>query len=142
MCEFLIFLPRWWDHILAIKQWLSIFFFKMLQLSIYPVFLLFYFMTVFFIGHDNKIIHLFIQRKKVMELNYWDRKSVFPLLAVFWNVVAFLFLFSSVFKMIFIFSITAGVQGSVHFLLYSNVTQSHMHVYILFLPWSGSIMSD
>ena len=34
--------------------------------------------------------------------------------------------------MIFIFSIIAGLQCSVNFLLYSKVTQSHIHVYILF----------
>lgn len=30
------------------------------------------------------------------------------------------------------FFILAGVQCSVHFLLYSKATQSHMHIYILF----------
>ena len=34
--------------------------------------------------------------------------------------------------MIFIFSIIADLQCSVSFLLHSNVTQSHVHVYILF----------
>ena len=34
--------------------------------------------------------------------------------------------------MIFIFSIIAGLQCSVNFLLYSKVTQSHIHEYILF----------
>ena len=34
--------------------------------------------------------------------------------------------------MIFIFSIIAGSQCSVNFLLYSKVAQSHGHVYILF----------
>ena len=34
--------------------------------------------------------------------------------------------------MIFIFSIVAGLQCSVNFLLYSKVTQAHIHVYILF----------
>ena len=34
--------------------------------------------------------------------------------------------------MIFIFSIIAGLQHSVNFLLHSKVTQSHIHVYILF----------
>ena len=40
------------------------------------------------------------------------------------------------FKMIFIFSIMAGLQCSLNFLLYSKVTQSHIHVYILFLTLS------
>ena len=35
------------------------------------------------------------------------------------------------FIMIFIFSIVAGLQYSVNFLLYSKVTQLHIHVYIL-----------
>ena len=34
--------------------------------------------------------------------------------------------------MIFIFSLIAGLQGSVNFLLYSKVTQARTHVYILF----------
>ena len=34
------------------------------------------------------------------------------------------------FIMIFIFSIIVGLQGSVNFLLYSKVTQSHTHIYI------------
>ena len=34
--------------------------------------------------------------------------------------------------MIFIFSIIASLQCSVNFLLYSKVTQLHMHVYLLF----------
>ena len=36
------------------------------------------------------------------------------------------------FIMIFIFFVTAGLQCSVNFLLQSKVTQSHIHVYILF----------
>jgi len=44
----------------------------------------------------------------------------------------FYFLFFGVFIMIFIFSIIASLQCSVNFLLYSKVTQSHIHVYILF----------
>ena len=36
------------------------------------------------------------------------------------------------FIMIFIFSIIASLQCSVHFLLFSKGTQSHIHVYILF----------
>ena len=36
------------------------------------------------------------------------------------------------FFMIFIFSIIAGLQCSVSFLLYSKVTQSHIHIYIPF----------
>ena len=46
----------------------------------------------------------------------------------------FLF-FISFFKMIFIFSIKAGLPCSVHFLLYSEGTPSHTHVYILFLTF-------
>ena len=34
--------------------------------------------------------------------------------------------------MIFTFSIIAGLQCSVNFLLYSKVTQLHIHIYILF----------
>ena len=34
--------------------------------------------------------------------------------------------------MIFIFSIIAGLQCSVNFLMYSKVTHSHIHIYILF----------
>ena len=37
------------------------------------------------------------------------------------------------FLMIFIFSAVAGLQGSADFPLYSKVTQSHIHVHILFL---------
>uniref|UniRef100_A0A8W4FNZ0 Uncharacterized protein n=1 Tax=Sus scrofa TaxID=9823 RepID=A0A8W4FNZ0_PIG len=36
------------------------------------------------------------------------------------------------FIMIFIFSIIAGLQCSANFLLYSKVTQSHIHAYVLF----------
>ena len=43
----------------------------------------------------------------------------------------FLFLLFA-FVMIFIFSIIPGLQCSVNFLLHSKVTQSHIHVYILF----------
>ena len=46
------------------------------------------------------------------------------------------------FLMIFIFSIISGLQSSVNFLLYSRVTQSHMHIYILFLTLSCYIISD
>ena len=41
------------------------------------------------------------------------------------------FFFFFLFIMIF-FAIIAGLQCSVNFLLYSKVTQSHIHVYILF----------
>ena len=34
--------------------------------------------------------------------------------------------------MIFIFAIIADLQCSVNFLLYSNLTQLHIHVYIIF----------
>ena len=44
--------------------------------------------------------------------------------------------------MIFIFSIIAGLQCSVNFLLYSKLAQSHSHIYILFLTLSCSIISD
>ena len=37
------------------------------------------------------------------------------------------------FLMIFIFSIIVGLQCSVNFLLYSKVTRSHIHIYIIFL---------
>ena len=46
------------------------------------------------------------------------------------------------FLMIFIFSIIVGIQCSINFLLYSKVTQSHMHLYILFLTLSCSTTSD
>jgi len=42
--------------------------------------------------------------------------------------------------MIFIFSIIAGLQCSVNFLLYSKVTQSHVHIYILFLTLSSIML--
>ena len=42
----------------------------------------------------------------------------------------------------FIFSIIAGFQRSVNFLLYSKMTQSHIHIYIFFLTLSCSIISD
>ena len=42
-----------------------------------------------------------------------------------------------IFLMIFIFSVLAGLQCSVNFLLYSKVTQSHIQVYILFLTLSS-----
>ena len=41
--------------------------------------------------------------------------------------------------MIFIFSIIAGLQCSVNFLLYRKVTQSHTHRYILFLTLSSIV---
>ena len=44
------------------------------------------------------------------------------------------------FFMIFIVSVIAGLQCSVNFLLYSKVTQSHIHIYILFLTLSCSII--
>ena len=45
------------------------------------------------------------------------------------------------FLMFFIFSIIAGLQRSVSFLLYIKVTQSYTHIYILFLTLS-SIIGD
>ena len=42
--------------------------------------------------------------------------------------------------MIFIFSIIVCLQCSVNFLLYSKVTQSHIHIYILFLTLSSIIL--
>ena len=53
-------------------------------------------------------------------LSCWDRKPV----------TEYSFFFS--FIMIFIFSIIAGLQCSVNFLLYSMVTQLHIRVYMLF----------
>ena len=49
-----------------------------------------------------------------------------------------------VFLMIFIFSVIVGLHCSVNFLLYSKVTQSHIHVYILFVQYPPlcSITSD
>ena len=43
-----------------------------------------------------------------------------------------LLLFIFYFIMIFVFSIIAGLQCSVNFLLYDKVIQSHIHIYILF----------
>ena len=40
----------------------------------------------------------------------------------------------------FCFSIIAGLQCSVSFRLYSKVTQSHIHIYILFLPLSSIML--
>ena len=37
------------------------------------------------------------------------------------------------FSIIFVFTIIVGLQCSVNFLLHSKVTQSHIHIYILFL---------
>ena len=42
--------------------------------------------------------------------------------------------------MIFIVYIIAGSQCSVNFLLYSKVTQSHMHIHILFLTLSSVML--
>ena len=47
--------------------------------------------------------------------------------------------FLSFFKMMFIFSIIAGLQCSVNFLPYSKVTQSYIHAHILFLTLSSII---
>ena len=44
------------------------------------------------------------------------------------------------FKMIFIFSIIVGLQCSVNLLLYSKVTQSHIHTCILFLTLSSIML--
>ena len=41
---------------------------------------------------------------------------------------------------ILIFSIIAGLQCSVNFLLYSKVTQSHIHIYILFITLSSIML--
>ena len=43
--------------------------------------------------------------------------------------------------MIFIFSLIADFQRSVNVLLYSKVTQSHIHIYILFLTFLSSSIS-
>ena len=49
----------------------------------------------------------------------------------------------SFFITIFIFFITAGLQCSVNFLLYSRVAQEHTRIHrFFFLPWSGSIICD
>ena len=42
--------------------------------------------------------------------------------------------------MIFIFSIIAGLQCSVNFLLYGKVTQSHIHIHILFISLFSSML--
>ena len=42
--------------------------------------------------------------------------------------------------MIFIFSIIVGLLHSVNFILYSKVTQSHIHIYILFLTLSSIVL--
>ena len=44
------------------------------------------------------------------------------------------------FLMIFIFSIIVGLQCSVSFLQYSKVTQSYIHIYILFLTLSSIML--
>ena len=38
------------------------------------------------------------------------------------------------------FSIIVGLECSVNFLLYSKVTQSHTHIYILFLTFSSILL--
>ena len=50
-----------------------------------------------------------------------------------WNMSFFVLCFVNVFFLIFIFSISAGLQCSLNFLLYSRVTQSHIHIHIPFL---------
>ena len=50
------------------------------------------------------------------------------------NLIHFIF-----FLIIFIFSIIVGLQCSVNFLLYSQVTLSHIHIYILFLTLSSTM---
>ena len=54
-----------------------------------------------------------------------------------WYTSSSSFLF---FLMIFIFSIKAGLQCSVSFLLYSKETQSHIHICILFLTLSSIML--
>ena len=54
----------------------------------------------------------------------------------FFQAKRMIFIFKDI-LMIFIFSITVGLQGSVNFLLYSKVTQAHIHIYILFLTLSS-----
>ena len=49
-----------------------------------------------------------------------------------------MFNFFLFFKWFLLFSIIAGLQCSVNFLLYSKMTQSHIHIYVLFL--TSSIM--
>ena len=51
--------------------------------------------------------------------------------------------------MIFVFSIIAGLQCSINFLLYNMVTQLHIHVYIIFShiimlhhKWPDIVSSD
>ena len=41
---------------------------------------------------------------------------------------------------VFVFSIIAGSQHSVNVLLYSQVTQSHIHIYVLFLTLSSILL--
>ena len=57
-----------------------------------------------------------------------------------WSLAYILFYFIFNFFMIFIFSVTAGLQCSVNFLLYSKVTQPHIHIYILFLTLSSTML--
>ena len=104
-------------------------------LNIFNYFILFYFILFIFLSFvffcccccNYFIFENFI-------LSFW-----YNLFYIWFFVEFFYFCF---FTMIFIFSIIAGLQCSVNFLLYSKVTQSH--IYILFLTLSSicSIISD
>ena len=59
-----------------------------------------------------------LKSKKEKGSDFWLRFLLLPILFCF--------------LMIFIFSIITGLQCSVNILLYSKVTLSHIHIYILF----------
>ena len=68
-----------------------------------------------------------------IELEGIFREHLFqPVHFFFLTVLKFYFYFAFAFLIILIFFIIAGLQCSVNFLLHSKVTQSHIHVYILF----------
>ena len=76
----------------------------------------------------NWVTMLYSRKKIIM---YWGNKIYIYIYVYIHIYTCFIYIFSF-FIMIFIFSIIVGLQCSVNFLLYSKVTQLHIHVHILF----------
>ena len=90
----------------------------------------------------NEFEYLFMFLGNSFLLFYDMPISVFCLLSLIGFFKAFLF-FVFYLITIFIFSVIAGLQCSVNFLLFNKVTGSHIHVYTPFsLTLSSSIISD
>ena len=94
-----------------------------------------YSVSIFFVVHPHPLFNHF-QSPFLASLP----PSPFPLSVSLKFLFRTLFIYLLFYLMIFIFSIIAGFQCSVNFPPYGKVTQSRIHIYILFLTLSSIML--